>query len=70
MKKILFATIVALSITFISCTTDATEGTIEETTNSNNNTINQGNVLLNQKPSDTIGGQAGNTPPPPPPVTP
>lgn len=66
MKKILFATLVALSITFVSCTSDA----IGENTSTNNISSQNTEVLLFQKVMDTTGGQAANTPPPPPPVTP
>jgi len=62
MKKILFATIVVFAITFVSCTSEATE------TNNNKNNLNNGHNILypTQKAADTIGGQGGTTPPPPP----
>jgi len=66
MKKIFFAAIAALSISFTSCTNDA----IEENTNSENISNQHSEMLLNQKHGDSTGGQTGNTPPPPPPVTP
>lgn len=66
MKKIFFAAIAALSITLVSCTNDAIEENVSNANISNHHT----EMLLNQKPGDTTGGQTGNTPPPPPPVTP
>jgi len=60
MKKILFATLVALSIPLVSCTSEA----VETNTNSSNLTNNQNEMVLNQKPGDSIGGQGGQTPPP------
>jgi hypothetical protein len=66
MKKIFFAAIAALSISFTSCTNDA----IEENTNTENISIQHSEMLLTKTIVDTTGGQGGNTPPPPPPVTP
>lgn len=66
MKKIFFAAIAALSITFVSCTNDS----IEENTNTENISSQHSEMLLNKTIVDTTGGQTGNTPPPPPPVTP
>lgn len=66
MKKIFFATLVALAITFTSCTADA----LEETSANDNTSNYHSELLLNQKPADTTGGQGGNIPPPPPPIVP
>lgn len=66
MKKIFFAAIAALSISFTSCTNDA----IEENAINDNITNHHNEMLLNQKPGDSTGGQGGQIPPPPPPVTP
>lgn len=66
MKKIIFATLVVLSVTSISCTSDA----IEESTSANSFSNQHNEMLLTQKPGDTTGGQAGNIPPTPPPFTP
>ena len=66
MKKIIFATLVIFSITFVSCTSDA----VDTNTDANNISNNHSDMLSTQKPADTTGGQGGNTPPPPPPVTP
>jgi len=62
MKKILFATLIALSITFVSCTSDAIEGV----KNSSNMSNPHNEMLLTQKPGDSTGGQGGQTPPPKP----
>lgn len=62
MKKIFFATLVAVSITFVSCTNNA----IEKNTYIKNISNQHSEMLLNQKHCDSIGGQGGNTPPPPP----
>lgn len=62
MKKILFATLVVLSISSVSCTSDA----IDSNTDSNNMSNNHSTMLLNQKNGDSIGSQGGTTPPPPP----
>jgi len=66
MKKIFFSAIAALSISFTSCTNDA----IEENASNDNISNYHSEMLLNQKPGDTTGGQGGQIPPPPPPVTP
>lgn len=66
MKKIFFAAIATLSISFTSCTNDA----IEENASNDNITNHHSEMLLNQKPGDSTGGQGGQIPPPPPPVTP
>ena len=62
MKKIFFATIVAISFGLVSCTSDAVE------TKSGSNQVNNSsnNTIVNLKTEDSIGGQGGLTPPPPP----
>jgi len=55
-----------LSITSVSCTSDA----IDSNTDSNNMSNNHSTMLLNQKNADSIGSQGGQTPPPPPPYNP
>lgn len=64
MKKILFAALVAVIITFVSCAADAIEQ------NSTPQSANSTEMTLSQKSADTTGGQGGQIPPPPPPVTP
>ncbi|MBY0486210.1 MAG: hypothetical protein K2P85_03320 [Flavobacteriaceae bacterium] len=66
MKKIIFATLVVFSITFVSCTSDA----LDANTDSNNISNNHNEIGSTQKPADTTGGQGGQIPPPPPPVAP
>jgi hypothetical protein len=58
MKKILFAIIAAVSISAVSCTSDA----LEQSTPSNGTVIS--NIDAPVKPIDSTGGQGGQTPPP------